>query len=372
MPKTQFIMVVFAAVFINSYPSGAIAQPKSDAAILKLSNDMTTGDLLKESRKYIEGVAGSVRRRTATGCSRLRLGIFFLEEALNKATPAELAYLRELKLFDALKTELRNSKNYLFFYCPNSELLSRAPHPAIGVVQLGDTLFKISQRYGMSMQEILRLNPGLDTTRLVAGTEIQLVKAVRPIAHEPLRFDQSLDELVRQGVVSPEERQRVRSAATAREQACASGKLSEQECTSGVRVRWRGKTDPQVPVSSGASDGMVSPMPTSKPLSAREQAFLRRIRSGGQLPQWRTYGKCNYDWAGWKLHTNGTRTTEADCGGTGMRWTVGVSCDRLLVARRTTDSGWSNWERPAGPDNMSRQGEDEMVAALCANAVTGP
>jgi LysM repeat protein len=51
------------------------------------------------------------------------------------------------------------------------------PVPTKGVVKLGDTLFKIAQRYGTSMQEILRLNPGLDTARLVAGTEIQLVQA---------------------------------------------------------------------------------------------------------------------------------------------------------------------------------------------------
>jgi murein DD-endopeptidase MepM/ murein hydrolase activator NlpD len=51
------------------------------------------------------------------------------------------------------------------------------PVPTKGVVRLGDTLFKIAQRYGTSMQDILRFNPGLDTAKLVAGTEIQLVQA---------------------------------------------------------------------------------------------------------------------------------------------------------------------------------------------------
>jgi len=54
------------------------------------------------------------------------------------------------------------------------------PVPTKGVVRLGDTLFQIAQRYGMTMQDILRLNPGLDTARLVAGTEIQLVQAAPP------------------------------------------------------------------------------------------------------------------------------------------------------------------------------------------------
>ena len=42
------------------------------------------------------------------------------------------------------------------------------PMPTKGVVRLGDNLFKIAQRYGLTMQEILRLNPGLDTARLGA------------------------------------------------------------------------------------------------------------------------------------------------------------------------------------------------------------
>jgi len=46
-----------------------------------------------------------------------------------------------------------------------------------GVVRLGDTLLQIAQRYGLTMQELLRFNPGLDTARLVAGTEVQLVQA---------------------------------------------------------------------------------------------------------------------------------------------------------------------------------------------------
>ncbi len=46
-----------------------------------------------------------------------------------------------------------------------------------GVVRLGDTLLQIAQRYGLTMHELLRFNPGLDTARLVAGTEVQLVQA---------------------------------------------------------------------------------------------------------------------------------------------------------------------------------------------------
>jgi murein DD-endopeptidase MepM/ murein hydrolase activator NlpD len=58
----------------------------------------------------------------------------------------------------------------------------QAPPPVQtrGVVRLGDTVMQLAQRYGVTMQEILRFNPGLDTARLVAGTEIQLVQAAPP------------------------------------------------------------------------------------------------------------------------------------------------------------------------------------------------
>ena len=51
-----------------------------------------------------------------------------------------------------------------------------APPPVASsaVVRFGDTLLKISQRYGLSIAELLRLNPGLDTARLVAGSQIQV------------------------------------------------------------------------------------------------------------------------------------------------------------------------------------------------------
>lgn len=45
---------------------------------------------------------------------------------------------------------------------------------SFGVVRFGDTLVKLSNRYGLTLQELLRLNPGIETTRLVAGTQVRL------------------------------------------------------------------------------------------------------------------------------------------------------------------------------------------------------
>lgn len=45
------------------------------------------------------------------------------------------------------------------------------------VVRFGDTVFKIAQRYGLTLAELLRLNPGMETARLVVGSPIRLVQS---------------------------------------------------------------------------------------------------------------------------------------------------------------------------------------------------
>ncbi len=65
---------------------------------------------------------------------------------------------------------------------------------------------------------------------------------------QPRRFDASLDELVRDGVISPSERVRVHGGLigpmnTARLQACSSGALSALECGTGVVLRGRSRLD---------------------------------------------------------------------------------------------------------------------------------
>jgi LysM repeat protein len=52
------------------------------------------------------------------------------------------------------------------------------PPPASnGVVRFGDTLIKIAQRYGLSIGELLRLNPGLETARLVVGSQVRVAQS---------------------------------------------------------------------------------------------------------------------------------------------------------------------------------------------------
>ncbi len=106
-----------------------------------------------------------------------------------------------------------------------------------------------------------------------------------PAQQAPQRFDRSLDALVREGIVTPAERQRSRTGATttpqqslAHQRACSSGALSEQECRTGVVVRWRGRSD-QLPTAAHAElaiAGGVSRLgaPLTTPLTVPVSALL--------------------------------------------------------------------------------------------------
>ena len=82
--------------------------------------------------------------------------------------------------------------------------------------------------------------------------------ATLPQNRSPARFDASLDALVRRGVVSPAERQRIQGGGalrpfdvTAHTKACNRGALSKQECSSGLVVQWRGRLDGQSQFAAG-------------------------------------------------------------------------------------------------------------------------
>ncbi len=92
----------------------------------------------------------------------------------------------------------------------------------------------------------------------------------------PARFDASLDALVKEGVVTPAERARIRSGSAmvpfhvpAHQQACRSGALSTQECRTGVAFRWRSRlgTDGQLIGERLGADGRPLP-PLTVPVSA--------------------------------------------------------------------------------------------------------
>ena len=90
---------------------------------------------------------------------RLRAGDWVVLPALKAERAKQLASL------DA--SELRRS----------APLITPPPLESTGVVRLGDNLRKLALRYGMSLQDLLQLNPGLQAAGLVAGTQIRVANA---------------------------------------------------------------------------------------------------------------------------------------------------------------------------------------------------
>lgn len=57
---------------------------------------------------------------------------------------------------------------------PESPSPEKRPASRSTVVRFGDTLSTIAERYGLTLGELLRVNPGVDTASLVVGTRLRL------------------------------------------------------------------------------------------------------------------------------------------------------------------------------------------------------
>jgi len=96
--------------------------------------------------------------------------------------------------------------------------------------------------------------PRPEPAPIPAPATAEHVEPLRPSPEQlgvdrPQRFDASLDALVRDGIVTPKERVRVRGSLVLdpvpglQRQACSSGALSAEECRTGVVFRGRGRPD---------------------------------------------------------------------------------------------------------------------------------
>ena len=112
----------------------------------------------------------------------------------------------------------------------------------------------------------------------------------------PARFDASLDALVRDGIATPSERSRLLSGGgttplndPAYQQACSNGSLSEQECRTGLVVRWgaRGKRSSikstyqdqsPPPTPSGVAVDCTALMLNLKPYDSPYSGWFRPIK----------------------------------------------------------------------------------------------
>ena len=169
--------------------------------------------------------------------------------------------------------------------CPRWLPLVVAAIPLLGTVPLGGSGPAWAQLDGQPPGEAggsaTSSRPGAPLAPQLPATGAPFQAPLRPHSDSlasppPRRFDESLDNLVRQGVVTPTERSQIRQGGAlvpidvpAQQQACRTGALSEQECRVGFAVRWRrhGQDGLAGGFQAGLGEGLLPP-PISVPVSA--------------------------------------------------------------------------------------------------------
>ena len=204
---------------------------------------------------------------------------------------------------------------------------SHLPVQDRALVRFGDTVVKIAQRYGLTLQELLRLNPGLETARLVVGNQVRVAQSTpsgvswpqlpgfdKPKLSDrpPARLDRSLDTLT-----------------------------SEKGCSDSL-VRWSSNNSPQlfgvvqVPGQSGTAIFMIGGSSTSAVVGERigNSGWRLRSTSGNSaiierdgISRRVSVGKCSQNLESAKA-------------------LIGVSCSSLMVNRKPADERWGTWTRP--------------------------
>ncbi|MCT0214395.1 M23 family metallopeptidase [Synechococcus sp. CS-1324] len=144
------------AISAESHQVAALPEPSTARLWAKVRFGIRLDELASQLRLPPSGLA---QLNALEADHRLRAGDWVMLPA-NRGEQA-----RQLASIDA--SELRR----------RAPLSTPPPLEAMGVVRLGDNLRKLAQRYGMSLQDLLRLNPGLQAAGLVAGTQIRVANA---------------------------------------------------------------------------------------------------------------------------------------------------------------------------------------------------
>lgn len=275
-----------------------------------------------------------------------------------------------------------------------SAVLGQAAPPAgrVKVVQ-GDTLEAIGARYGVSVQELMRLNRITKPEELQIGQQLTLppskglvqVRAGDTLAVLAARHRTTVAALQKANPGLKPDQLRVgawlklppASAATAAKPTAATAAKPTAKPPSTAKPAAAAKP---APAAQPASPATPSPTATASPAPSTPPAVTPPAPAAppasvppkqGEAVRWRFYGNTLVDWGGWKLHPGGVRLTlvqptQADVGPVRAQATaVAVHCSSLRQAW-LVNGAWEPWSVPLG-----RSLGQQIVLDLCAN-VTDP
>ncbi len=272
---------------------------------------------------------------------------------------------------------------------------SQGGPPARGVkVVQGDTLEAIAARYGVSVQELMRLNKITKPEELQIGQQLKLppskglvqVRAGDTLALLAARHGTTVAALQKANPSLKPDQLKVgawlklppaSAAATAKPTAkpSATAKPSPTAKPSSAAK--------PTPAAKPASPATPSPAATASPAPTTPPAVTAPAPTAppsplpakpGESVRWRFYGNTLVDWGGWKLHPGGVRVTlvqptQADVGPMRAQATaVAVHCSSLRQAW-LVNGAWEPWTVPLG-----RSLGQQIVLDVCANVTdpTGP
>lgn len=261
------------------------------------------------------------------------------------------------------------------------------PARSVKVVQ-GDTLEAIAARYGVSVQELMRLNRITKPEELQIGQPLKLppskglvqVRAGDTLALLAARHGTTVAALQKANPGLKPDQLKVgawlklppaSAAATAKPTAKPS---ATKKPTSTAKPSAIAKpASPATPTPSAtASPAPTTPPAVTAPAPTAPPSPLPPKQ--GEAVRWRFYGNTLVDWGGWKLHPGGVRVTlvqptQADVGPMRAQATaVAVHCSSLRQAW-LVNGAWEPWTVPLG-----RSLGQQIVLDVCANVTdpTGP
>ena len=173
----------------------------------------------------------------------------------------------------------------------------------------GDSLASFLKRHGITSDQLKRYNPGLELSRLTVGREVYVAPRIN---NQPL--------------------------------------LTIRPTVTGA-TSWPER--PSLPVRESSR---------ARAVRARIQSN-RNYAASSYANRWRRYGNFEVDWQGWKLHSNGSRSTTIKYKRDVDR--LAISCKATTLSYKVGNS-WTKWIVPA----RNTPGE-RILIDLCSNVTGG-